>query len=107
MKKFFADFKEFAMKGNIVDMAVGVIIGGAFGKIVSSLVNDILKARSDDKLEQKTNFQRLTSYGIYGPVNASTHILSEAEMKAIKPAELLQALNLLAGQCTESIHFHV
>ncbi|MDE6207755.1 MAG: large-conductance mechanosensitive channel protein MscL [Muribaculaceae bacterium] len=42
MKKFLNDFKEFAMKGNVIDMAVGVIIGGAFGKIVSSLVNDII-----------------------------------------------------------------
>ena len=42
MKKFFNDFKEFISKGNIVDMAVGVIIGGAFGKIVTSLVNDII-----------------------------------------------------------------
>lgn len=39
---FLKDFKDFAMKGNIVDMAVGVIIGGAFGAIVSSLVNDII-----------------------------------------------------------------
>jgi large conductance mechanosensitive channel len=36
------EFKEFAMKGNVVDMAVGVIIGGAFGKIVSSLVGDVI-----------------------------------------------------------------
>lgn len=36
------EFKEFAMKGNVVDLAVGVIIGGAFGKIVSSLVNDVI-----------------------------------------------------------------
>ena len=36
------DFKEFALKGNVLDLAVGVIIGGAFGKIVSSLVNDII-----------------------------------------------------------------
>ena len=36
------EFKEFAMKGNVLDMAIGVIIGGAFGKIVSSLVNDVL-----------------------------------------------------------------
>ncbi len=36
------EFKEFAMKGNVMDMAVGVIIGGAFGKIVSSLVDNIL-----------------------------------------------------------------
>ncbi len=39
---FVKEFKEFAVKGNVVDMAVGVIIGGAFGKIVSSLVNDII-----------------------------------------------------------------
>lgn len=36
------EFKEFAMKGNVVDMAVGIIIGGAFGKIVTSFVNDII-----------------------------------------------------------------
>ncbi|MDR7855598.1 large conductance mechanosensitive channel protein MscL [Tissierella sp.] len=36
------EFKEFAVKGNVIDLAVGVIIGGAFGKIVSSLVNDIV-----------------------------------------------------------------
>jgi large conductance mechanosensitive channel len=36
------EFKEFAMKGNVLDLAVGVIIGGAFGKIVTSLVNDII-----------------------------------------------------------------
>jgi len=39
---FIKDFKAFAMKGNVVDMAVGVIIGGAFGKIVTSVVNDII-----------------------------------------------------------------
>lgn len=38
---FIKEFREFAMRGNVVDMAVGVIIGGAFGKIVSSLVSDI------------------------------------------------------------------
>ena len=40
--KFLSDFKAFAMRGNVIDMAVGVIIGGAFGKIVTSLVNDII-----------------------------------------------------------------
>ena len=39
---FLKDFKAFAMKGNVIDMAVGVIIGGAFGKIVTSVVNDII-----------------------------------------------------------------
>ena len=42
MSKFMQEFKEFAVKGNAVDMAVGVIIGGAFGKIVTSIVNDII-----------------------------------------------------------------
>lgn len=42
MKKFFEDFKAFAMRGNVIDMAVGVVIGGAFGKITTSLVNDVV-----------------------------------------------------------------
>ncbi len=42
MKKIFAEFKEFIARGNVVDLAVGVIVGSAFGKIVTSLVNDIL-----------------------------------------------------------------
>lgn len=40
--RLFADFKEFAVKGNVVDMAVGIIIGGAFGTIAKSLVEDVL-----------------------------------------------------------------
>lgn len=40
--KFWSDFKAFAMKGNVIDMAVGVVVGGAFGKIVTSLVNDLI-----------------------------------------------------------------
>lgn len=39
---FLSDFKAFALKGNVIDMAVGVVIGGAFGKIVSSLVSDVI-----------------------------------------------------------------
>ena len=39
---FFKEFKEFAVKGNVMDMAIGVVIGGAFGKIVTSLVSDII-----------------------------------------------------------------
>lgn len=39
---FLQEFREFAVKGNVVDMAVGVVIGGAFGKIVASLVNDVI-----------------------------------------------------------------
>jgi large conductance mechanosensitive channel len=39
---FVKEFKEFAMKGNVIDLAVGVVIGGAFGKIVSSLIDDVI-----------------------------------------------------------------
>lgn len=42
MAKILKEFKEFAIKGNVIDMAVGVVVGAAFGKIVSSLVNDII-----------------------------------------------------------------
>lgn len=42
MKKFMEEFKTFAMRGNVIDMAVGVVIGGAFGKITTSIVNDII-----------------------------------------------------------------
>lgn len=42
MKKFMKEFKEFAVKGNVMDMAVGVIIGGAFGAIVTSFINDLI-----------------------------------------------------------------
>ena len=42
MKKFFQEFKEFAMRGNVVDLAIAVVIGGAFGKIVTSLVENII-----------------------------------------------------------------
>lgn len=42
MKKFLKEFKEFAMRGNVIDMAVGVVVGGAFSKIVTSLVNDVV-----------------------------------------------------------------
>ena len=42
MKKFLSEFKEFALRGNVLDMAIGVVIGGVFGKITTSLVNDVI-----------------------------------------------------------------
>ena len=42
MKKFWEEFKAFALKGNMMDMAIGVIIGGAFSSIINSLVSDII-----------------------------------------------------------------
>ena len=58
------EFKEFAMKGNVLDMAIGVIIGGAFGKIVTSLVSDVLMPRLDGYqtcalIKKNTKFQNM------------------------------------------------
>jgi len=62
---FISEFKDFAMRGNVVDLAIGVIIGGAFGKIVSSLIDDVitplllkpaLDAAQLSKLEELTIF---------------------------------------------------
>lgn len=55
MRSFFAEFKEFAIKGNLLDLGIGVIIGTAFSKIVSSFVNDIVMAPLGFILG-KTNF---------------------------------------------------
>ncbi|MBR5640128.1 MAG: large-conductance mechanosensitive channel protein MscL [Muribaculaceae bacterium] len=57
---FIKEFKEFAMKGNVMDMAVGVIIGGAFGKIVSSLVDDVLMP-AIGMLTGNVDFTKLTA----------------------------------------------
>ncbi|MDF2187108.1 large-conductance mechanosensitive channel protein MscL [Paraflavitalea sp. CAU 1676] len=68
-----SEFKQFAMKGNVVDLAVGVIIGAAFGKIVSSLVDDVitplilkplLEAAHLNKLEDLTMFGTV-KYGVF------------------------------------------
>lgn len=68
-----SEFKAFAIKGNVVDLAIGVIIGGAFGKIVSSLIDDVvtplllqpaLKAAHLSKLEELTIFGSV-KYGLF------------------------------------------
>ena len=49
MKGFFKEFKEFAMRGNVIDLAVGVIIGGAFQKIINSLVKTVKEEKEKNK----------------------------------------------------------
>ena len=70
---FLSEFKDFAMKGNVVDLAIGVIIGGAFGKIVSSFIDDVitplllspaLKAANLSKIEELTIFGGV-KYGMF------------------------------------------
>lgn len=65
MKNFIKEFKEFAIRGNVIDLAVGLLIGGAFGKIVSSLVNDILMPLVGSILGK--NFSDM-----YGTINGAT-----------------------------------
>ena len=64
--KIFQEFKQFAMRGNVIDLAVGVIIGGAFGKIVTSLVNDVIMPPIS-RLSGGINFSDLSAAGVrYG-----------------------------------------
>ncbi|MEL6221757.1 MAG: large conductance mechanosensitive channel protein MscL [Cyanobacteria bacterium J06627_8] len=67
---FFADFRDFIMRGNVVDLAVAVIIGGAFGKIIESLVADIITPAVLNPAMQRAGVERLadlTANGIqYG-----------------------------------------
>ena len=65
MKGILKEFKEFAVRGNVIDLAVGVIIGAAFGKIVTSLVNDIIMPLSESCLEALISVRKsLISIGI-------------------------------------------
>ena len=61
---FLQEFKAFAMKGNVIDMAVGVIIGGAFGKIVSSIVADVIMPPIG-LLVGGVNFTDLKTHSVY------------------------------------------
>lgn len=63
---FFKEFKEFAIKGNVVDLAVAVVIGGAFGKIVTSLVDDIITPGILTPALKKANLQNLSELVIPG-----------------------------------------
>ena len=74
LKDTLQEFKEFAVKGNVVDMAVGVIIGGAFGKIVTSFVNDLIMPVIG-KITGGTDFTQL-----YYPLDGNTYAtLEEAQ----------------------------
>jgi large conductance mechanosensitive channel len=79
MASFIAEFKAFAIKGNVVDLAVGVIIGTAFGKIVTSLVSDILMPPMGLILN-KVNFSEL-----YWNLSSTSYPTLEAAQKAGAP----------------------
>lgn len=74
---FIKEFKEFAVKGNVIDLAVGVIIGAAFGKIVSSLVEDIITPAVLTPLLQKANLTDLNQLVIEGTAIKYGNFLSQ------------------------------
>lgn len=76
--KFVNDFKQFAMRGNVVDMAVGIIIGGAFGKIVSSAVSDVIHAGWSVYWIGGINFTDLKLTLHAAEVNAAGEVLTPA-----------------------------
>ena len=75
---FFLEFKEFAVKGNVVDLAVGVIIGGAFGKIVTSLVEDIITPAVLTPALKAAHLQNLADLVIPGTAIKYGNFLSAA-----------------------------
>ena len=90
MKKFMDEFKAFAMRGNVVDMAVGVIIGGAFGKITTSLVNDIFMPLLG-LLTGGINFGGLF-YALDGNTYASVEAAAEAGVGTINYGAFMQCI---------------
>ena len=65
---FIKEFKDFAMKGNVVDLAIGVIIGGAFGKIVSSLIDDVITPLLLKPALEAAHLTKLEELTIFGTV---------------------------------------
>ena len=88
MKKFMEDFKAFAMRGNVIDMAIGVVIGSAFGKITTSLVNDIFMPLLGI-LTGGVNFSGLF-YALDGNEYASIEAATEAGVGTLNYGVFLQ-----------------
>ncbi|PST83542.1 large conductance mechanosensitive channel protein MscL [Pedobacter yulinensis] len=97
---FIKEFKEFAIKGNVIDLAVGVIIGGAFGKIVQSLVNDLIMPPISLLIGDKgfTNF--------YVPLNAQVRAAYDANPNlSLEDAKKVGPVFAWGNFATEVINF--
>ncbi|SKB75333.1 large conductance mechanosensitive channel [Soonwooa buanensis] len=75
---FFKEFKEFAVKGNVIDLAVGVVIGGAFGKIVTSLVEDLITPAILNPALKAINAENLSQLVIPGTAIKYGNFISAA-----------------------------
>ena len=79
-----SEFKEFALKGNVMDLAIGVIIGGAFGKITTSLVEDIMMPIFSAIMGGKLDFTNM--FIVLGDVPAGTLMTYDALKKSGRPS---------------------
>ena len=90
-----SEFKEFALKGNVMDLAVGVIIGGAFGKITTSLVEDIIMPIISAIMGGRIDFTNM--FVVLGDVPAGTAMTYDALKKAGVPVFAMKAATDNAG----------
>lgn len=109
-----SEFKDFAMKGNVVDLAVGVVIGGAFGKIVSSLIDDVitplllkpaLEAANLSKIEELVAFGGV-KYGMFMSAVINFIIIAFVLfmiIKAINASKKKEAVAAPAGPTQEEL----
>lgn len=73
---FVSEFKTFAMKGNVVDLAIGVVIGGAFGKIVSSLIEDVITPLLLQPALEAAHLKNLQELTVFGSVKYGVFLSS-------------------------------
>ena len=97
MKKFLKEFKEFAMRGNVIDLAVGVIIGAAFQKIVTSLVNDVISPIIGLVAKQNFNDLALEFAGVTVKYGAFITEVINFIIMAFVIFVMVKALNKLAS----------
>lgn len=96
------DFKKFAMRGNVVDLAVAVIIGGAFGKIVSSFIADVITPLILQPALEAANLTELSELTIYGTVKYGNFLSAVLNFIIIAIVLFLIVKSIIAAQKKEA-----
>ncbi len=102
---FISEFKEFAMRGNVVDLAVGVIIGGAFGKIVSSLIDDVITPLLLKPALEAAHLTKLEELVVLGSVKYGSFLASTINfiIVAFVLFMLIKGMNAAARKRVEDV----
>ena len=102
---FISEFKEFAMRGNVVDLAVGVIIGGAFGKIVSSLIDDVITPLLLKPALEAAHLTKLEELVVFGSVKYGSFLASTINfiIVAFVLFMLIKGMNAAARKRVEDV----